>query len=196
MIMIKSQFAFIQNNEILRNNLNQVFDHILVLLPFTESKTYDSVAKSSFRKTIIIHTASIIEALLFYMLDNKFSDKDITKFYSHWKLKNEHILYTISKSHKIICGNYEKIPGNIKKKTKMNLGQIVNFLKENKLLDEKLFAKVSSVRKLRNDQHIGAHQNVKTYSSKDLEDSFSVAREIKNFIIQEMKRSVIKKSLR
>jgi len=65
--MLESNFIFVKN-EILRQNLDEAFNHIITLLPFTESTNYKEPAKSAFRKTIIIYTASIIEALLFYFL--------------------------------------------------------------------------------------------------------------------------------
>ena len=71
-----SNFPFI-DNPVLRKNIDEAFDHILTLLPFTESEDYNEPAKSAFRKTIIIYTASIVEALLFYVLDTEFTDDDI-----------------------------------------------------------------------------------------------------------------------
>jgi len=76
--MNESHFSFIRNNT-LRKNIDETFDHIITLIPFAESSTYNKEAKSAFCKTIIIHTASIIEAMLYYLLDQHYSDRDISK---------------------------------------------------------------------------------------------------------------------
>lgn len=70
-----SNFAFI-TDPILRENLDRVFDHILELLYLSESARYNDILKSSFRKTIIIYTASIIEGLLLYTLKQKKTEEE------------------------------------------------------------------------------------------------------------------------
>ena len=47
--MTESNFPFVKN-EILRQNLDEAFDHILTLLPFTESVTYNEAAKALFER--------------------------------------------------------------------------------------------------------------------------------------------------
>ena len=101
---MKSNFSFV-NNEIRRQNLDDAFDYIVTLLPFTESVSYNEPAKSAFCKTIIIYTASIVEALLFHLLDSKFTDNDIVDFYSSWELKDKKELYIVNDSHKIVSGD-------------------------------------------------------------------------------------------
>lgn len=178
--MKESNFSFV-NNEILRQNIDEAFDHVITLLPFTESTTYNDPAKSAFRKTIIIHTGSIVEALLFHIIDVKFKDEDISDFYSTWELKNKKTLYIIDDSHEIVAGEYNKILGKTSKE-KMNLAQIISFLKENKILGKSLHDKVDKLRLLRNDQHIGTHTSVKSYTKVNLEEAFSVASEVKQFV--------------
>jgi len=179
--MAESRFSFIKD-DVLRQNLDEAFQHIIILLPFTESDAYDETAKSAFRKTIIIYTASIIEALLFNLLDNKFTEEDIADFYSSWNLKNKKVLYTVEDgSHKIVAGDYKKIPGKTSKR-KMNLGMICSFLKEKEILSIGLFDDVNEITKLRNSQHISTHRKVKSYSKNEIEKAFSVASKIKNFV--------------
>ena len=175
-----SDFSFIRN-EILRQNLEEAFDHILTLLPFTESVTYDETAKSAFRKTIIIYTASIVEALLYHVFDKEFSDDKVKEYYANLEIFDIKVLYEIDESNQIIAGNFRKVLGK-EVKEKMNLGQIMNFLKDNKVISKSLFEKADEIRKLRNEQHIGTHSQVKSYTKGDLEKAFSVAREIKEFV--------------
>lgn len=178
--MTESNFPFVKN-QILRQNLDEAFDHIVILLQFTESVTYNEVAKSAFRKTIIIYTASIVEALLFHVLDNKFSDDDIKGYYGGWEVENKKVLYEIDDSHHIIAGDYKKVLGKAGKE-KMNLGQITDFLKKKEVISKNLFEAVDELRVLRNEQHIGTHVQVKSYTKDNLEKAFFVAREVKEFI--------------
>ena len=153
---------------------------MVTLLPFTESTTYNTPAKSAFRKTIIIHTAAIVEALLFHVLDKKFTESDMAFYYSNWKLQNKVELYEVSPEHIIVAGDYKKVDGDGRKE-KLNLGLIINFLKDQKIISKDLFNKVEKLKKLRNEQHIGAQTKVKEYTKKDLEAAFEVARVVKEF---------------
>ncbi len=183
--MRESNFQFVEN-EVLRQNLDEAFDHILILLPFTDYLIYNEAARSAFCKTIIIYTASIVEALLYYVLDNKFTEDEISEFYSNWELKNKQILHTISETHLIVAGDYQKILSKTGKE-KMNLGQVSDFLNTKKVINSSMAAKLDIIRKLRNEQHIGTHKKVKIYSKKDLETSFSIARDVKEFVMKTIK---------
>lgn len=176
--MAGSNFPFVEN-PILRTNLDNAFDHIVTLLPFSESKTYNDAAKSSFRKTIIIYTASIIEALLFHLVDTKLKEDDLST--RSWELENKNVLYTVESDHQIIAADY-KLKVVSGKKDKLNLARICDLLKEHKILTQPLLDKIRVIRDLRNSQHIGPHTIVKSFSKADLENAFSVARDVKNFV--------------
>ncbi len=178
--MAESNFNFVKK-EILRQNLDEAFDHILTLLPFSESVTYNETAKSAFRKTIIIYTASIIEALLFHILDKEFTDDEVADFYSSWELKEKKVLYHVDDSYEIIAGDYKKVLSKTGKE-KMNLAQISDFLEAKEIVGKDLIQKIDDIRKLRNEQHIGPHKKVNIYSKNDLENAFSIAREVKDFV--------------
>jgi len=165
----------------LRENLDKSFDHILTLLPFTESKTYNEDAKSAFRKTIIIYTASIVEALLFYVLDTEFTDEDMKEYYSTWELKDKKVFYVVDERNEIVGGVHRKVSGKTGK-DKMNLGQIMDFLKNKGVLNDNLYKKIDEIRSMRNEQHIATHTRVPTYGKVRLEKAFSVAREVKEFV--------------
>lgn len=176
--MTGSNFSFVKD-PVLRQNLDDAFDHIVILLPFSESKTYNDVAKSSFRKTMIIYTASIIEALLFHIIDTELDEKGLTT--SSWNLVNKKTLHDVDNSHKIVAGDY-KMKVERMKKDKLNLGQICDILKERGILSEPLFGQVDAIRVLRNSQHIGPTKKVKSFSEADLENAFSVASDVKSFV--------------
>ena len=177
--MPESSFFFVKD-EILRQNLDEAFDHILTLLPFTESITYNETAKSAFRKTIIIYTASIVEALLFQVLDKEFTENDIKEHYAGWELTDKKVLYQVDGSHQIVAGDYKKVLGKSAKE-KMNLGMIAEFLKTKKIISKIFFETIDELRVLRNEQHISTHTQVKSYTKNNLEKAFSVAHEVKEF---------------
>ncbi len=176
--MTGSNFPFIVDS-VLRQNLDDAFQHILILLPFSESVTYDDTAKSSFRKTIIIYTASIVEALLYHVVDTILSEQDLET--SCWELANQSVLYEVSDSHKIIAGDF-KLKIEQTKKGKLNLGQINTLLKDRRIISKLLFDKIDKVRELRNSQHIGTHRAVKAFTKADLEGAFAVASDVKAFV--------------
>lgn len=80
-----SQFDFV-DDKILRGNLVLTWDHVVDLLTHSLSKTYKNkpALVSSFRKTIIIYMASIIEALLLWKLKKKLKDQKV-ELHEEWK---------------------------------------------------------------------------------------------------------------
>ena len=62
-----SHFPFI-HQKTLQHNIDLTFVHVVDLLALSEANSYKGkiVLVSSLRKTIIVHTASIIEALLLW----------------------------------------------------------------------------------------------------------------------------------
>ena len=173
-----SHFNYVGNST-LRNNLDIAFDHILTLIPFSESNDYGQLEKSSFRKTIIIYTASIIEALLFNRVNEKCTKDDWTSY--KWELENIRELYKVDDQHKIIGGDYILKP-SVLKLDKINLAIINKTLHDKKLVDDDLFERIDKVRLLRNDQHFGTHRVIKEYVKTDLEFVFSVAKEVTKLV--------------
>lgn len=173
-----SHFDFI-DNQTLRNNLDVAFDHLLTLIPLSESANYGKLEKSSFRKTIIIYTASIVEALLCDLVDKKCTEEDRTLY--QWEIDNPKELYVINDDNKIVAGKYTYKP-TVKKLEKMNLANLNTILRDKGLINPTLFQKVDKIRELRNDQHFGMHSIVKEYTKGDLEFVFSVAKDVKELV--------------
>lgn len=182
--MSNSSFGFI-SNEILRQNLDESFDHIVNLIPLIDSGVYSDTATGAFRKTCIIYTASIIEALLFHIIDTQLSDEDLTEY--TWKLTNKKVLFKVNDSYEIVAGDYKK-EGKVLDKEKLNLGSNSKILRDKKILTKSLFDKIDEVRILRNGQHIGPNKDIKQYTKKDLEKAFSVASDVKTFTINKLKK--------
>ena len=172
-----SNFSFVPD-DILRENLDIMFDHIIVLLSLSESQEYSEILKSSFRKRIIIYTASIIEALLLWSLKKNKTEEELSR--KQLVFKPHKIIYEISATERIVLGKDEEKIEKCKFE-KLNLDQINHLCKEHSIIASDFFDKVDIVRVLRNRLHISTLNMIeKDYSKTDLEFVFSVAREVKN----------------
>lgn len=172
-----SSFPFV-DDAILRENLDIAFDHLTELAYLCETPKYNPVLKSSFRKTTIIYTASIIEALLLWLLKKRINEVDLKKETKIFQISKD--IYKINSEEKIVLGK-EVIKIESIKFSKLNLGEINVLCRSNGLIVDKMFKDVDRVRELRNRQHIGNLEVVeKDYTKTDLEFVFSVAREVKN----------------
>ena len=172
----KSNFSFV-NDHVLRDNIDIAFDLVVELIPLSNSKEYSELIKSSFRKLIIISTASIIEALILYILKNNKTEEELSS--KTIEIKEIKRIYEINKETRIILvEDYEKIKSC--KFEKLNLQNLIDLCKEHKLLNKEILDLVSGVKDLRNKQHIGTLKHVDGgYSQKDLEFVFFVASRVK-----------------
>lgn len=177
----KSNFEFITDKS-LRRNIDITFNHIIDLIAITENESNNELSKSSLRKSIIIATGSIVEGMLYYIVDKKFSNIDVQNHFSYEMIKHKKILYedTIEKK-KIIAGEWISVPDKSKKKSKLNLGQMNSILKDKGVIDETIYEKIDYLREKRNQQHLGAQKGIKEYNSKDMEKCFEVASMVKIF---------------
>ncbi len=173
-----SNFDFVRD-DVLRENLDKVFDHIVELISLSESSSYDRVLKSSFRKTVIIYTASIIEALLLHILKESKAEEECASVNIEKKFRVEKWIYEVDEAKWIVLGESREERPKVRFE-KMNLDNINKFCKEFNLIPEKLSSDVEKVRDLRNRQHLGGLSKVdRTYTKRDLEYVFSVARKVK-----------------
>ena len=177
-----SNFPFIKNS-ILRKNLDIVFDHIIELISVSESNKYENTIISSFRKTIIVYTATIIEALLLWKLKEKVKGNDV-ELKEDWRYKDVRKIHTLEKDplEEIIwC---KRIKETEKKKiSKLNLVETNRLCKKYKIITENDFKNIEKVRELRNKLHIsGLKRLEKGYTKKDLEFVFGVAKRVKELV--------------
>ena len=168
-----TNFSFV-DNVILRSNLDLALDHINELVTVSESKTYSNkpIQISSFRKTIIIHIAAIIEAILLWKFKKVCTSQKV-ELDNDWKYLDIKILYKIIDSEEIIAGK------RVKKKRpidKLNFLQITKQCLKYKVIKSKLAKDIDQVRTYRNKQHLGGLSAIEQrYSKKNLEFCFSVA---------------------
>ncbi len=183
--MPRSRFGFLAS-DLLRKNVEETFQHLAHLLTIVKDSNYPAEAKSAFCKTIIVHTGSIIEALLFALLDERYTDEDIKNHYAYWQLKKPfHELHSVSDKHIVVAGQYKLTPGK-NGKTKLNLSQICEFLKEKGMMSKDMHKKVEKVRNLRNEQHLATRKKLQSYTIKDVHEAFTTAREVKEFVRSEL----------
>ncbi len=174
-------FPFILNS-VLQSNLNLAQDHIIDLTALSESNEYKNrrLFVSSLRKTIIILTASTIEALLLWKL------KEIHKINSielvdEWKYLNIKTIYTISLSEEVITGIRKKEKKDMEK---LDFIRIIDLSVKHKIIrSSKLKLNVNAVRKLRNRLHIGGLAEIeKEYKPEDLEFCFKIAKKVREIV--------------
>jgi len=176
-----SNFPFISDS-ILRINLDLSFEHIIDLLSLSESETYkdEEVLVSSLRKTIIIHTASIIEALLLWRLKKECKVKKI-ELVDEWKYFDIRVIHTLNSSEEVVAGKRKK---KVKEMNKLDFVRITDLCHHHKIIENDILRDdIDKIRLFRNRLHIGGLAEIeKKYSKKDLEFSFGVARKVKSLI--------------
>lgn len=176
-----SNFPFVSDT-ILRSNLDLAFDHVVDLLVLSLSERYKTkpLLVSSMRKTIIIHTASIIEALLLWKLKQHCKTNKI-QLVNEWKYYDIKVLHKLDDLKEIIAGSRKKEEKTV---DKLDFMRIIAYCYDNKLfINEKFREELDKVRELRNRLHIGSLSTLeKEYSEKDLEFCFSVAKKVKGVV--------------
>lgn len=173
-----SHFPFV-SNRILQSNLDLSFNHIVDLLALSESDQYKGkdVLVSSLRKTIIIHTASIIEALLLWKLKQVCNTGQI-ELDDEWRYFNIKIIHPLSDSEEIIAGFRKKEQKDL---DRLDFLRITDICQKYKIIkSKKIREDIDKVRVLRNRMHIGGLTELeKEYSKSELEFCFKVAKSIK-----------------
>ena len=177
-----SNFPFV-DDPVLRSNLDLVFAHIVDLSTLSLSESYKDKTElvSSLRKTIIIHTASIIEALLLWKLKLIYKEKKI-ELSDEWKYIDIRTIHRISSSEEVIAGKRKK---GKKEMERLDFVRITDLCCQCGLVnvDDELKKSIDKVRVLRNKLHIGSLPVVENeYTKKDLEFCFSVAKEVKALV--------------
>lgn len=176
-----SNFPFIQD-QVLQFNLDLAFVHIVDLLTLSESESYKdkNTLVSSLRKTIIIHTASVIEALLLWKLKQICNTTKI-ELADEWKYFDIRLIYKINESQEVIAGFRRKEQRDIDRIEFIRVTELCQ--KYNILRSKKLKINIDTVRELRNRMHIGGLLEIeKEYKKNDLEFCFDVAKRVKKLV--------------
>lgn len=167
-----NRFSYI-SSKVLQSNLGRALEHIAHLLSLTESESYKtkSLLISSLRKTIIIHTASIIEALLLWKLKQKIVGRKV-KLSEEWKYFEIVVLHKDDESREIIAG---KRKSEVKSVDKLDFLRIIELCFKHKIVPRKLSDELHAIRKLRNRLHLGGLKEMeRKYKKEDLIFAFDV----------------------
>lgn len=176
-----SNFLFI-DDKILQSNLDTAFDHIVKLVSLSLSSEYKEqpALVSSLRKTIIIHTAAIVEALLLWKL-KQFYKTGKVELQDEWKYFDVKSLYIISDTEEVVAGKRKKERKNV---DKLDFLRITDLCSVNHIITlSTLRSEIDKVRFFRNRLHIGSLTEIeKEYSKSDLEFCFGVAKKVKKLV--------------
>ena len=161
--MKNPNFTFISNS-VLRKNIERVFRDVFSL-EFMLTEEISSEMVSCLRKTIVIYTASIIEALVLWKIKQEIREEKVV-------LKNEWRYYDPKLIH--ITDEYEIIWAKRKEEersvAKLDFNAMLRVCKDEKIFGKRLFEDLDSVRKMRNEIHIdGLEDVVKTYQQRKVD---------------------------
>lgn len=159
-----------------------VFDHILELIPVLEESKTEEIT-SSHRKTLIIYTASIVEALLLYKLRKHVDGDSIPESNNNdkWKYWDMKLIYKIPNTEEQVIAGKRKPKQTEIKLEKMNFESLNYHCKDTGLIDPKLFEDIKKLKTMRNRLHIGGLNKVeKGYTKSNLTFAFSVAQKLKS----------------
>lgn len=174
-----SDFDFIDDH-VLKSNLEEANELILELLIRSESKEYQGKQRlvSSLRKTIIIYTATIVEAILLWKIKQFYLTSEIS-LDDEWDYKDVHLIHSLRDSNEQVVWCKRKL---VKKRIdRLDFLHIARICEKNGILKAgKLISDIHSVRELRNKLHIGGLTEIdQEYMPKDLEFCFSVLKRTK-----------------
>lgn len=134
---------------------------------------------SSLRKTIIIHTSSIIEGLLFWKLGQVEKNKKV-EIPSAWKYCDIVVLHKIDESEQIVAGKRKREQRNIET---IDFKHVIDLCYENKICSKSLEDDLHTMRELRNRQHLGSLKTLdKKYTKSEIEFCFGVAKTVKELV--------------
>ena len=177
----ESRFDFVKN-DILRENICITMQYVVFLNSFNKDYDLPGALSYSVFKTIIIYTASIIESLINYKLQELIRAKKVKES----DLMDKLVTYQCFKKTDYKLSDHETITAGIKKITKAKklsdetiLRDLNIAAKRAGLFDYKLFFEAEKIRKKRNNIHLTGLSDVDDrYTQKDVNDLFRSARKI------------------
>lgn len=174
---LENRFAFI-DNQILRQNLTVCFQYIIFLLSLEDTYHSPGAIQYSIFKNIILHTASIAEAITSHKLQLLLKDGRVKaeEIFPH-----DYKYQCISELHKIsptetICGvKRTKIYPRLNNETTMvHLNKTARTVG---LFTQAVFEKAEKLRTLRNKIHLaGLDEADDNYSKTDVEECFTATK--------------------
>lgn len=177
---LEERFLFV-NDLTLRQNITRDFQYLIFLIALTaEMDIDDTNIDSSIRRDMIIHTVSIIEALLFYVLRvnldaQKIESKDVMP--ADWKYKNLNAFYKIpDSSEEVISAIRYKQHSSLTHQTKLDA--LNNACLKANIISDPLHKEIDEVRKMRNSIHLAGLKEINHMDKETVDKVFSVAGKI------------------
>ena len=117
------------------------------------------------RKTVVIYTASVAEALLLWKIEKEIGSGEVTLL-DEWRQYEIKILHR-DKNFELISAKRSNEKKDI---NKLDFNRMITVCKQKKLLREPLLKDLDKVRKMRNKLHIGGVEEItKKYTQEDVE---------------------------
>ena len=170
--IFEDRFSFISNT-VLRKHLGDALEFTVHLVSLTLHKPQRQIIIDGLNKTILLYTASIVEAVIHDFIKTQFCKK--TFYEKNWTYFDINMLYKIKGDEK---DNQEIIAGKRRKK-KLKIKRNIDFKTLNeicyrqKVLTEKQFKKVEGLRKERNKIHLAGLSGQNIPCTKKEIDDFS-----------------------
>jgi hypothetical protein len=143
---MKDRFPSILDTEI-NAELNQIWNYVAWLVERSNT-TKDSVLFLSIKKDVIIHLWSIVEGLLFYILEVLCSKWSIVLDTTEYKYS---VIHTISSTERVMIAreNLKKIPTK-----SLDFCKLIDLLHDKDIIDIALKKKLHAIREHRNWVHV------------------------------------------
>lgn len=174
----ENRFLFISDTS-LRKNLGDALAFVDHLVSLSLDKNQEKIIINALNKTIVIHTASIVEAVVHFFVQEK--SKNQSFYDKNWTYTDIKLLHKIEGDEEIIAGKRKKKKLKIKRNTDFKtLNEIC--LRE-KFFTKRKFEKIEKLRKERNTIHLaGLSGNQGIYSQKQINEFFNTSSEILEII--------------
>ena len=174
----EGRFSFI-DDEILRQNLNQVFSDIVDFTSIMDGFNEESI-QINFRRAVILYTAAIIEALLHYIVEKKVDPLEFEE--DEWRFDGDvHVFHRYQdedgRDIQVVCGRRFKKKIPITRGTQFKT--MIKVSNEHSLITDSLAQEIDKIRKLRNRIHLASLDDIeKKYTKPILNNVFEIARKV------------------
>ena len=169
------------DSHLLRENIKSIQDDAVGLATLSATLPEEDTTGDCIRKTMIIYTVSIIEALLLWKLNKETRAGNIA-LRNEWKLKDigASIPLTSKEGNDIVIA--EKIK-EVRKIEKINFKGRIDLCERHKIIKKELIEKLHEARTMRNKLHIDGSEKVrKKYSQKDVDFIFAIQEETRKAV--------------
>ena len=170
--MEEINFSFIKE-PMLRKNIEQIFYDVFGLVTLLLGDVSPNMV-SCLRKTIVVYTASIIEALLLWKIRQGVAAEKVT-LKNEWKYFDPHLIHSAD-DYEIIWAKRKEEERSI---SNLDFNVMIRICKDKDMFSDALLQDLDTVRNLRNDIHIDRLEDVvKTYPMANMEFVQKVLLEI------------------